>query len=565
MTVDKEEDTKAVRNEGSANSARHAGAGGAFPQPDIRPRREARFSWIWLVPLLAVVVGATLMFRDWMATGPTITIAFESAEGIEVGQTRVRYKDVAIGVVTDVKIDHQQGKALVQAELHRDGAEYITQPDSRFWVVRPRLAISGVSGLGTLLSGVYIAVDTPPSSATEAKPVYEFEGLERPPEITSERPGTRYTLRSEDLGWLDIGSPVYFRRIQVGQVVGYSLDESGSAVNIQIFVDAPHDRHVTRDARFWNSSGVNFSLDAEGVSVQTGSLASILAGGVAFAPASEFDTDPAEPEAVFEIHSSQVDAMADPDGEPVIIEFHFRQSVRGLKVGAPVDFRGLELGSVTDIDMEFDQEGREFFAKVQARIYPLRFGQMFERIMHLDKDPHLARARFLENMVARGLRGQMRAANVLTGQQYVALEFFRNEPPAEFDGSEYPPVLPTVTGDFDRLQQQLSSIVDKVEKLPLDGLVQDVRGTLQAVTTVLNNVDQDLTPELAASLTSLRKTLAAVDRFVAEGASTATGLEGTMRELTAAARALRSLADYLQAQPSSLIRGRAQDRLEVEP
>ena len=505
------------------------------------------------------------MARDWMATGPSITISFKSAEGIEVGQTRVRYKDVAIGVVTDVKVDHERSKVVVTAQLNRDGASYITQPESRFWVVRPRLAISGVSGLGTLLSGVYIAVDTPSSSSPGARPVYDFEGLEHPPEISSERPGTRYTLRADDLGWLDMGSPVFYRRIQVGQVIGYSLDESGSAVNVQIFVDAPHDRHVTRDARFWNASGVNFSLDADGLSVQTGSLASILGGGVAFAPADEFDTEVAKPDSVFNLHASQNQAMADPDGEPMLLEFHFHQSVRGLKVGAPVDFRGLELGSVVDIDMEFDRERRQFYAQVQARIYPLRFGPLYAQLQEMDKDPHIARARLLENMVARGLRAQMRAANLLTGQQYVALEFFRNEEDVKFDGTQYPPVLPTITGDFDRLQQQLGSIVGKIDALPFDELVQDLRDTLQGVTAMLAGVDGKVTPELAATLRAVRKTLAAVDGFVDEGTATAGGLEGTMRELSAAARALRALADHLQAQPGSLLRGTARDRLEVLP
>ena len=536
-----------------------------LPKPEVRPRKEQRFSWIWLIPLLAVLVGGGLMVRDWMATGPKITISFESAEGLEAGQTRVRYKDVAIGVVSDIKVDHAGNRVLVTAQLNREGSEYITQPESRFWVVRPRLAVSGVSGLGTLLSGAYIAVDTPRRTAEPERPVYEFEGLEQPPEITSERPGTRFSLRADDLGWLDIGSPVFFRRIQVGQVIGYSLAEKGDAVNVQIFVDAPYDRFVTADARFWNTSGVNFTLDAEGLSVQTGSLVSILAGGVAFAPAHEFDTEPAQADAGFELYGNQVQAMADPDGEPIVVEFHFHQSIRGLKVGAPVDFRGLELGSVIDIDMEFDRDRRQFFALVQARIYPARFGPMFERIMELDKDPHIARARFLENMVARGLRGQMRAANLLTGQQYVALDFFRNEPAVEFDGTHYPPVLPVITGDFDRLQQQLGAIVAKVEKLPLEGLVDDLRSTLQSVTAAVSGVDDKVTPELSATLASVRKTLRSVDRFVAEGTSTAGGLEGTMRELTAAARALRSLADYLQTQPGSLIRGRARDRLEVEP
>lgn len=538
---------------------------GRRPVPEVRPRKEQRFSWIWLVPLLAVLVGGGLLARDWMAVGPKVVISFDSAEGIEAGQTRVRYKDVAVGTVTDVKVDHARGKVLVTAQLNRDGAEYITREGSRFWVVRPRLGLSGVSGLGTLLSGVHIAVDMASNEEEPDEAVYEFEGLETPPEISAERPGTRFTLEAEDLSWLDIGSPVYFRRIQVGQVVSYNLNDDGSAVSVQIFIDAPYDRYVTADARFWNASGVNVELDADGLSVQTGSLTSILAGGVSFAPASEFDTEPAEANAVFKLHGNQQQAMADPDGDPMVLEFHFNQSVRGLKIGAPVDFRGLELGEIVDIDMAFDRENRQFYALVQARIYPLRFGPIYERMKELDKDPHIARARMLEGMVARGLRAQMRASNLLTGQQYVALDFFRNEEPVEFNATEYPPVLPTITGDFDRLQQQLGNIVSKVEALPIEELVQDLRNTLQSVTTALNGVDGKLTPELTSTLRSVRKTLAAVDQFVDNSSSATGGLEGTMRELSAAARALRALADHLQAQPGSLLRGSPRDRFEVTP
>lgn len=551
--------------ENVSSEDRGPGAGPARRVPEVRPRKEQHFSWIWLIPLLAVLVGGGLLARDWMSVGPTIVIAFESAEGIEVGQTRVRYKDVAIGTVTDVKVDHARSKVLVKAQLNRDGADYITREGSRFWVVRPRFGLSGVSGLGTLLSGVHIAVDTTSETKASEKAVYEFDGLETPPEISSERPGTRFVLRADDLSWLDVGSPVYFRRIEVGQVIGYNLSDDGSAVQVQIFVDAPYDRYVTSDARFWNASGVNVELDGDGLSVQTGSLTSILAGGVAFSPANEFDTDPAQPNAEFRLHGNQQQALADPDGEPMLLEFHFNQSVRGLKLGAPVDFRGLELGEIVDIDMAFDRDSRQFYAQVQARIYPLRFGPIYERMQELDKDPHIARARMLEGMVSRGLRAQMRASNLLTGQQYVALDFFRNEQPVEFDGTQYPPVLPTISGDFDRLQQQLGSIVSKIDALPFDALVQDLRDTLQSVTKAIDGVDGKLTPELTSTLRSVRKTLSAVDGFMSEGSSAAGGLEGTMRELSAAARALRSLADHLQAQPGSLIRGAPRDRLEVKP
>jgi paraquat-inducible protein B len=305
------------------------------PQPEVRRSRQVRISWIWLVPLVAAIVGASLLFRDWMHAGPTVTIAFDSADGLEVGQTKVRYKEVVVGTVTGIKVSPDRRKALVSAQIDRESANYIAQPGSRFWVVRPRLGISGVTGLNTLLSGAYISVDTAEKPASDADAVYEFEGLEKPPEISSSRPGTRFVLQAADLGSLEIGSPVYFRRIQVGQVVGYSLDSSGKSVNVQVFVDAPYDKFVTSDARFWNASGINLSLDADGLSVQTGSLVSMVAGGVAFASPNESDTEPAKANSVFQLAGSREQAMADPDGPPFLVEMHFLQSVGRRGGGFP--------------------------------------------------------------------------------------------------------------------------------------------------------------------------------------------------------------------------------------
>ncbi|MEO6958361.1 MAG: MlaD family protein, partial [Burkholderiaceae bacterium] len=305
-------------------------------QPTVKPKRETRISWIWLVPLIAALIGLSLVVKTWLHTGPDVTISFESAEGIEAGQTKVRYRDVVVGLVTGIHVSSDRKKVLVRAELNRNDAEFLTQEGARYWVVRPRLGASGVSGLGTLLSGAYIGVDAPESSVP-GKSAYSFVGLEKPPEVASGRPGTRFTLNSPDLGSLEVGSPVYYRRIQVGRVVGYDLNPNGSSVDIQIFVDAPNDQFVTLDARFWNSSGINFSLSADGLTVQTGSLAAVIAGGVSFVSVHDGNTTRAPRDTVFALNRTQEQALADPDGPPFPIELRFRQSVRGLKVGAPVD------------------------------------------------------------------------------------------------------------------------------------------------------------------------------------------------------------------------------------
>src|SRR5690606_33014867 len=228
--------------------------------PEVTRKKQRRISWIWLVPIVALLAGLSLVVRTWMQTGPEISIQFNTAEGIEVGKTQVRYKDVVVGTVHSIRFNDDRSKVIVQAELVKDAAGLATE-GTNFWVVRPRLGISGVSGLGTLLSGAYIGVDAVDGAgAATSATKFEFVGLETPPPVTHDRDGKRFVLKAHDLGSLDIGSPVYFRRINVGRVIGYELDESGNAVNVEVFIDSPNDKFVTRGARFWNASGVDLSV-----------------------------------------------------------------------------------------------------------------------------------------------------------------------------------------------------------------------------------------------------------------------------------------------------------------
>ncbi|TEA78061.1 intermembrane transport protein PqiB [Allopusillimonas ginsengisoli] len=534
-------------------------------RPVVKSRRQARVSWIWLVPLIAAIVGASLLFRDWLHAGPTVTISFESADGLEVGQTKVRYKEVVIGTVTGIKVSKDRKNALVSAEIDRESADYIARSGSRFWVVRPRLGFTGVTGLNTLISGAYISVDTAETPENEDEAVYEFKGLEQPPEISSSRPGTRFTLRAVDLGSLEIGSPVYFRRIQVGQIIGYSLDQSGRAVNVQVFVDAPYDKFVTEDARFWNASGINLSLDADGFKVETGSFVSIVAGGIAFESAGPDDTEPAKANSRFRLAGTREAAMADPDGPPFVIALHFLQSVRGLKVGAPVDFRGLELGKVSNVNVDYDNDSGHFFARVEVELYPLRFGRLYDRAARGTEGGRTAAIRLLGPMIDKGLRAQIRPANLLTGQQYVALDFFPKSDPVPFDPETEPLVVPTIAGNFDQLQQQISSIVNKFDQIPFADIGVELRDSLEALNKVFDRIEGELAPQATSMLKSAQKSLESVNHLLGQDSTMTNNLEGTMKELSNAARSLRALADYLQTHPSSVVRGRAQDPAFITP
>jgi len=527
--------------------------------PDVQKKSRRRISWIWLVPLVAALAGLSLVVRTWLQAGPEITIQFDTAEGLEVGKTQVRYKDVVIGTVQGIRFNEDRSKVVVQAALSKDVAD-LAREGTNFWVVRPRLGFTGVSGLGTLLSGAYIGVDASEGRAEEKKPQkLDFIGLETPPAVTHDRAGKRFRLRAQNLGSLDIGSPVYFRRISVGRVVGYELDQSGQAVNIEVFVDAPNDRFVTKGTRFWNASGVDVSVNADGLKMRTQSLVSLAIGGIAFETVSTRETGPADADAQFDLYTGESEAKATPDGESFRVRMRFDQSIRGLAVGAPVDFQGVTLGDVTAITIDFDNEKKRFYALVDATLYPNRLGRVFEQTLaRVTGGSQDAGGELLGTMIRYGLRAQLRTSNLLTGQLYVVLDTFPNARPVEFVMGD-PAMIPTVPGQLDQLQQQISSIVTKIEKIPFDQIGQELRTTLAGTSKVMSQIDRQLAPEARNVLRQARQSLEQVDRMLSPDASLPVNADRAMQELARAARSLRALADFLQTNPESLLRGRGDD------
>jgi paraquat-inducible protein B len=538
--------------------------------PVIRPGRSLHWSWVWLVPLLALAVGLSLLASVWVRNGPVITIDFLSAAGVEVGQTKLRYRDVVVGEVADVRVAGDRQHVQVDVQLRREGAEYITQKDSKFWIVRPQVSLAGVSGLDTLLSGVYLSVDAPTVLPT-GDPVRKFQGLSNSPEVLSGQVGTRFVLHSDTLGSLRVGSRIHYRRIEVGRVVSYEMTPDGRSVNLHIFVEAPYDRYVTPDTRFWNDSGVDMSVSPEGVQVRTSGLSAILDGGIAFAQADEstayegaVDSAPAAAGSAYRLFGTRADALADPDGDPVPIELRFDQSIRGLSVGAGVDFRGIAIGKVIDVDLEFDDEHKRFYSRVRAQLYPMRFSKAYQRLM--DAAGGLGGEALLQPLIKRGLRAQLRTASLLTGQQYVALDFFAGEVNKPLvmlgdPGSATGYLVPTVQGDFDRLQGQLGNIVTKLDKLPIETIGRDLGDSLSALNRLLRRLDTQVAPQASRALSSATTSLDRIGEVLAPDAPLLGGLRDTLGELDRAARALRLLADTLQARPDALIRGRAPDAI----
>jgi paraquat-inducible protein B len=525
-------------------------------RPEVK-RRRVRVSLVWLVPIVAGIIGLSMAFHDWMNLGPRITVSFLTAEGLEANKTQVKYKNVVIGMVTDISLSDDRTHVLATIELNNTAAPF-TRVDSQYWVVRPRIGAHGVSGVDTLLSGAFIGADAGNSEDTKS----DFTGLETPPPVTFGEKGKRFTLHTDDLGSLDIGSPVYFRRIQVGQVVSYHLSQDGKGVDLQIFINSPNDQFITTDTRFWNASGVDVTVGATGLKVNTQSLTSILSGGIAFRePNWSPDAVPAQEHAEFKIFDDQTTAMAPPDGEPIYVRMRFNQSLRGMAVNSPVEFVGVNIGRVVSVDLDYDPATKSFPGIVGAVIYPDRLGIAQSKIEQLagSGSEEEKSARVLGMFVNNGLRAQARSGNLLTGQLYIALDFDPRAGKVKFNPKARPMEIPTVPGSFDKLQEQLQAFVDKVSGLPLDELAGNLNGTLSELQKTLKQVNGSVLPQMRGTLQQAQKTLGTANESLAEDSPARQQLGHAMEEVQRTARSVRVLTDFLSRHPEALIRGRTSE------
>lgn len=546
----------------------------AIPEAELTLQRRLRLSLVWIVPLLALVIGAVLVVRATLQTGPSITISFRSAEGLEAGKTEVRFKEVVVGRVIKVSLHPDKQQVLVSVQMDKAGRD-INLQGTRFWVVRPRIGAAGVSGLSTLLSGAYIAADPGASEQDER----DFVGLDAPPLVLRGEPGRSFELRADDLGSLDIGWPVYYRRLRVGRVVGYGLAPNGLGVLVQVFIESPHENLVSRQTRFWNASGVDVALNASGLTVNTQSLTSVIAGGIAFAqPADALSASPAPAGDQFKLFASERAALAPQDGAALRVRMVFEQSVRGLDAGAPIDLQGIELGTVRSVMLQANPAaGAKLPVEVMADLYPQRLGAIRDRLLKAGEPAAKADRRLIGRLVGQGLRAQLRNGNLLTGSLYVALDFAPKAPAVVFNADAMVPNLPTVGGSLNDMLAQMADVVDKLSKVPFDEIGSSLTETLKSATATsvalqrsLAGADatiRQLTPEAQKTLAELQQTLQAAQKALAgvqsslgDGDSPLLRQGGqTLAELQRAAQALRGLADYLQRHPESLLRGKPAD------
>src|SRR5262247_3209702 len=407
---------------------------GELAQATVVSKKSSRISMVWIIPVLAAVIAVGIAVERILTEGPTITILLKVADGIEAGKTDVKYKDVKIGQVTKVELAKDSDGVEVTAKMSKRATNLMVE-DAKFWVVEPRITLSGVSGLGTILSGNYIGFSIGTSTTSQRT----FTALEVPPVITGGQPGREFTLKAQDVGSLGIGSPVYYRRLQAGQVIAYDLSRDREGVEIKVFINSPYDRFVNAGTRFWSASGVDVSLGAGGIDVRTESLVALLVGGLAFeTPPFITKAEPASANTVFTLYKDQNTAMKQPESISARYVLHFNESLRGLSVGAPVTFLGLPGGEVTAVGLEIDPATKSLRGRVEIVAYPERLiarltAEQAATGEIIEQDIQKRRA-FVQAMVEKqGLRAQLRSGNLITGQLYVAFDFFPGARPAKIN------------------------------------------------------------------------------------------------------------------------------------
>ncbi len=547
--------------------------------PDVVVKKQRGIPLIWLIPLVAAIIGASLAYKTITEKGPTITIIFKSGDGLEEGKTKIKYKAVEIGVVEKIDISPDMSHVIVTAEL-RKAAEPYCNDGTRLWTVRPHISATEITGLETLVSGVYIEIDP-----GEGNPASEFTGLEEAPIIRADSPGKEYVLQAKTLGSLKAGSPINYRGIQAGQVLGYELTEDGQTIRVPVFINEPFDKLVRPNSKFWNLSGVDVSITADGVKMKTASLGALLAGGVAFETLdNSLDGQPSEEGTVFTLFKSREDSN-NVFTRSIDLIMYFENSVRGLKVGAPVEFKGIKVGFVKDVRMEYHQDTMEMRIPVTIQIQP-------ERVNTIGNQPVNPRKR-IAGLIKRGLRARLKTGSLLTGQLFIEMDLLPQIPIKRVGGDSPYLEIPTIPSTLDEITKTATEILADIRNLPLEDLISNMILTIKNINSLVESpeimdtlvsfnksldqvqglvgkIDGQVEP-LASALRQTAKnadsalqhgttTLQEIEGFISEDSPLRVDLTNSLEELSAAARSMRLLADYLERHPEALVHGKAGPR-----
>jgi paraquat-inducible protein B len=547
--------------------------------PTASVHRRRRIPLIWIVPILTGLIAIWLAWDTFSKKGPTITIAFDSAAGLTAGQSQLKYKNVVMGTVKAISVSPDLTKVIVTIETVRE-AEPLLTSKTIFWVVKPELFAGNITGLETLISGSYIGMRP---SAEKGSAQRDFIGEQDPPVLQAWTKGTTYMLDSKRLGSISLGSPIFFRDIEVGTVLGWDIGDLASRVTIHAFVRAPYDQYVHADTLFWNASGISVKLGSDGVQFRMESLRALLLGGIAFETPTDTKEAVAANKQAFTLHRTFEDARAVGFGRQIRLLSYFPGSVAGLEPGAHVTLHGLRVGEVTDVDLVFDP-------KLDRVVVPVHYRVEAGRVGNLASAQGTNAESLAEDMIKRGMRATLQSTSIITGQKEIALERIADAPPATLERKGDVYVIPTSeVGGFDAITRSAAELLTKLNRIEYDKIGKSIEGAAAGLDTTINGAQtkrtlaalekamidvQDIAKKLDTEGTPALKRLPAIAQQLQESLTSANRLFGSFNtgygddsrfrrdldrllpQLTDAARSIRALSDLLSRHPEALIKGR---------
>ncbi len=534
-------------------------------QPIVK--KTKRWNIVWVMPILALLIGTWLLYQNFATSGPIATITFETAEGIKAGQTEIRCRSVKVGVVKEVKLSDDLNSVMVVVEL-KEGADALLTENTQFWVVKPRLSAAEISGLGTLIQGVYIELD-PGQNGGKRRDA--FQGLETPPATNSNVPGRRIVLVAEEAGALQVGAPIYYRGFEVGRIESRELSDDGQQVSYEAFIEDEHSHLLTENCRFWNSSGLEIDVGASGVVVKTPSLESMISGGVSFGLAEGMvgPGDSCVDGHAFKLFPDEGAARRSTFTPTLTFLLLFDQTVRGLTVDSPVEFRGIPIGRISKISFELVDSHDD------PRIPVL-----------IDIDPSLCRPKsddvtvrpdttFFIEEIDKGLRAGLKTTSLITGAMHIDFDYHSGAKPAKIGKVGRYATFPTVATGLAQLEPKLNNIMDqvdkvvaKIEKLDIDKVMDAIaeaadegKDMAAAAREVFEDPKfKELPKEIAGTMEEIKKAIATLGP---EGEINQ-DIDKTLADLRAALASIKAVADLLEEKPNALIFGKGREKKEGE-
>ncbi len=525
---------------------------------------------IWMVPLIALLIALWLAWQYFSQLGPKVQIVFESSGRLKAGQSQVKMRDVPVGVVKNITLLDGKKGVVVTVQINKDAEDYLNK-ETKFWIARPKIDTNGISGLDTLMSGSYLEMY---GDKGEGGQNY-FVGLEEPYIDKGATPGKRYRLSAPDARDLTVGANVYYRKIKVGALENVHLAQDGEKVNFTVFIEEPYTKFVNSQTQFWKNDFMNFSYHDNVFRMSLAPIASLLSGGISLSTTTKSTRQGVLAENhIFPLYLDHDEAMKKEIGfggdNTKTFQFHFTESVGKLEVGAPIELSGFQIGSVVNIESDFDKEKGAVRSIVLGLIDTSVF---FDFKSNTNKGDGYEN---LKNAVKNGLKARLAQGNPLMGSLFIELKNDKKNP-GEIIESDSFALFPTTKSNFDGMMDKVATLLEKMNNLDIEKLLASInklvddsnpsiQNLLKKLSKSADNINKltsakemkTLPRSLGASLDEFKETLSSINKLL-EGDSSSSLLSAQittmLREVTKMSQSVQKLSDKLDRKPNALIFG----------